>query len=181
MSDYTMPKPLEYNFCPTCGSELALHHDGQDHRPHCAGCLRFFYKNPIPAACCFVTKPDGSLLYARRAVEPCLGMWTLPGGFVELDETTEEAALRELQEETNLRATSARLVGVSTKQSPRSGAVLVLGYHIEDWEGEEEMRPDTDASELRFFAPHERPQLPFSTHQELLELFDRGQERNSWR
>ncbi len=169
---YILPRPMEFNFCPTCGESLATRHDGQSDRPHCEPCRRFYYRNPIPAACCFVTRPDGALLFARRAVHPCLGMWSLPGGFVELNETTEEAALRELQEETNLRATRARLIGASTKQSPASGAVLVLGYHIEEWSGEESMRPDTDASELRFFARHERPELPFATHQELLAMFD---------
>jgi len=169
---FTPPRPMEYNYCPTCGQPLEARHDGQDERPHCVPCRRFYYRNPIPAACCFVMRDDGALLFARRAVQPCLGMWTLPGGFIELNETTEEAALRELTEETNLRATRARLVGVSTKQSPASGAVMVLGYHIEDWHGEEAMRPDTDASELRFFARHERPEVPFATHQELLRVFD---------
>jgi 8-oxo-dGTP diphosphatase len=171
--DFIPPRPIEFNYCPTCGTSLIIAHDGQSDRPHCPPCNRFFYRNPIPAACCFVARPDGALLFARRAVQPCLGMWTLPGGFIELNETSEEAALRELQEETNLRGTSARLVGVSTKQSPVSGAVMVMGYLIEDWSGEEDMRPDTDASELRFFAPDERPSVPFATHRELLETFDR--------
>ncbi len=170
---YEMPRPIEFNFCPTCGNTLVAGHDGQTERPHCPPCKRYFYRNPIPAACCFVARPDGALLFARRAVQPCLGMWTLPGGFIELNETAEEAALRELAEETNLRGTSARLLGVSTKQSPVSGAVMVMGYLIEDWSGEEEMRPDTDASELRFFAAHERPPVPFATHRELLETFDK--------
>ena len=45
----------------------------------------------MPAVCCLITRGD-SLLLGQRAVEPCLGHWTLPGGFVELGETTEEAA-----------------------------------------------------------------------------------------
>jgi len=170
---YEPPRPVEFNFCPTCGGGLAVRHDGQSDRPHCAPCRRFFYRNPIPASACFVVRPDGAMLFAKRAVQPCFGMWSLPGGFVEINETTDEAALRELAEETNLRATRVRLVGVSTSISPISGAVMVLGYHVEDWHGEEEMRPDTDASELRFFAPGERPPVPFATHRELIETFDR--------
>ena len=169
------PRLLEFNYCPTCGGDLVVRHDGHSYRPHCAPCNRFFYRNPIPAAACFVVRADGAMLFARRAVEPCKGMWTLPGGFVEMDETTEEAALRELNEETNLTATRATLLGVSTKQSPLSGAVLVLGYLIEDWTGEEAMRPDTDAAELCFFSHADRPQVPFATHRELLEIYDRTQ------
>ena len=166
------PLPLAWNFCPICGKALVVADDGQGYRPHCADCRRFYYSNPVPAAACFVRRGRDELLFARRAVEPCKGEWSLPGGFVELGETTEEAALRELREETNLRATHARLLGVSTQQSPLSGAVMVLGYVVDAWENEENMRPDTDAMELCFFSRAARPPLPFRSHRELLQLFD---------
>jgi ADP-ribose pyrophosphatase YjhB (NUDIX family) len=166
------PKPFAWNFCPICGAELAVAHDGQSDRPHCPRCHRFYYRNPVPAAACFVRRPTGELLFAQRAVEPCKGEWTLPGGFVELGETTEEAALRELREETGLIARSARLIGVSTRQSPLSGAIMVLGYLIEEWDGEQDMRPDTDAMDLRFFHRHERPDPPFRVHRDLLQIYD---------
>jgi ADP-ribose pyrophosphatase YjhB (NUDIX family) len=104
-------------------------------------------------------------------VEPCKGEWCLPGGFIELGESSEEAALRELREETNLRARCAQLLGVSTRQSPISGAVLVLGYVVDEWDGEEDMRPDSDASELAFYARPRWPVLAFSVHRDLLEQY----------
>ena len=118
-----------------------------------------------------MSRAPGEVLFARRAVEPCKGEWSLPGGFIELGESAEEAVLRELREETNLRASHAQLLGVSTRQSPISGAVMVLGYLIDDWEGEADMRPDSDASELQFFAPSDWPSLAFSVHRELLALY----------
>ncbi|MBI3119369.1 MAG: NUDIX domain-containing protein [Candidatus Hydrogenedentes bacterium] len=172
MTIYVPPEPFAWRFCGTCGRELIAAHDGQSERPHCPACRRFYYRNPVPATCCFVRRAADELLFAQRSVHPCRGDWTLPGGFVELGETTEEAALRELREETNLRASRARLIGVSTKQSPVSGAIMVLGYLIEEWESEAEMRPDTDAMDLRFFKKDERPRVPFSVHQELLDLYD---------
>lgn len=170
MTDFVVPEPFAWNHCPICGAPLIIHHDGESDRPHCKPCRRFYYRNPVPAACCFVRREDGALLFAQRALQPCKGDWTLPGGFVELNETTEEAALRELIEETGLRAPRARLFGASTKQSPVSGAILALGYLIEDWEGE--LRPDGDAADLRFFATQERPIVPFSVHRELIALYD---------
>jgi ADP-ribose pyrophosphatase YjhB (NUDIX family) len=163
------PAPLAWNYCPICGDKLLAKHDGESSRPHCLRCCRFFYSNPVPAACCFVTRGD-SLLLAKRAVEPCKGGWTLPGGFVELGETTEEAALRELLEETGLTGRGVRLIGANTQQSRLSGAVTVLGYVVESWEGE--IRPGSDAAELAFFPKTERPQLAFEAHRELLALFD---------
>lgn len=169
---FVTPKPFAWNFCGTCGNALALAHDGQSEQPHCGPCRRFFYRNPVPAACCFVARENGDLLFTQRAVEPCRGEWTLPGGFIELGETAEEAALRELQEETNLRASSVELLGVSTKQSPHAGAVMVLGFVVLDWSGEEAMRPDSDALDLKFFSRDTRPTMPFSVHRELLALYD---------
>lgn len=167
---FVPPEPFAWNYCGTCGSTLIIAHDGQSDRPHCVTCRRFFYHNPVPAACCFVRRGPDELLFAQRAVEPAKGLWTLPGGFVEIGETTEEAALRELLEETGLRAQRAHLIGVATKQSPLSGAVLVLGYLIDEYEGE--LRPDSDAADLRFYARHERPPVPFSAHRDLLALYD---------
>ena len=172
---YRAPKTFAWNYCATCGKSLLSAHDGQSDRPHCTACHRFFYQNPVPAACCFVARPNGDLLFTQRAVEPCKGEWTLPGGFIELGETAEEAALRELHEETNLVGAAVELLGVSTKQSPNVGAVMVLGFLILDWSGEEAMRADTDAMDLRFFAPDSRPAMPFSVHRELLALYDQRQ------
>ncbi len=98
--DYRPPKPFHWNYCGACGAALYPAHDGQSERPYCVDCHRFYYRNPIPAACCFVRRGADELLFAQRAVQPCYGEWSLPGGFVELDETTEEAALRQLLEET---------------------------------------------------------------------------------
>lgn len=161
--------PFAWNFCPTCGVSLTLRFDGETDRPHCAPCGRFFYRNPIPAVCCFITRGN-DLLLTKRGVEPCIGQWSLPGGFVELDETTEEAAVREMQEETGLDVASLRLLGVSTQASPLYGAVTVLGYAVGAWSGVP--HPNSDVIEVRFFPPGNRPPLPFKTHRDLIALFD---------
>lgn len=163
------PEPFAWNYCPICGTVLAPHDDGERERPHCHGCRRFYYRNPVPAVCCFVASNEDVLL-AQRAVEPCLGEWALPGGFVELGETTEEAAIREMHEETGLHVGSLRLIGVRTHQSPLYGAVTVIGYAAEEWEGE--LHAGSDVMALRFFNTSERPPLPFKAHRELLALFE---------
>lgn len=164
------PEPFAWNFCPICGRQLESHHDGESLRPHCEPCRRYYYRNPVPAACCVVRDEDGRLLLAQRGVEPCRGMWSLPGGFVELGESTEEAIVRELREETTLTALKTRLLGVSTHPSRFHGAVTVIGYAIEEWEGVPAAGSDT--LDLKFYARDEMPELPFKAHREILAFYD---------
>ena len=167
---YLPPEDLVWNFCPICGAKLFPVHDGESVRPHCGDCRRFFYHNPVPAACCFVRRDDGALLLVRRGVEPCKGQWSLPGGFMEIDETPEECILRELREETGLSATSARLMGAKTKPSMLYGSVLVLGFFIDGWSGE--LLAGSDCLDVQFFSRHARPDLAFTVHREFLEIYD---------
>lgn len=167
------PARFAWNFCPICGARLAPAHDGQEERPHCGPCRRFFYRNPVPAACCFVTNQAGELLLVQRSIEPCLGEWSLPGGYVELGESSEEAARRELREETGVVAEHMRLLDARTASHGDYGGVMILGYVVERWTGE--LCADTDASDARFFPRASRPRLCFGLHRELLAIFDAGE------
>ncbi len=161
---------FEWNHCAICGLALVEADDGQSLRPHCKPCNRFFYSNPVPAACCFLTNEAGELLLVQRSVEPKKGLWTLPGGFVEVGETTEEAALRELEEETGLTGKGTSLLGVSSLPSKVSGGVIVMAYTVDEWHGE--MQADTDAMDLGFFSLENRPEIAFEVHLNLLEIYD---------
>lgn len=162
-------QPFPWNYCPICGAPLAPRWDEHQERPHCARCGRHFYSNPTPAACCFVVRGD-EILLGQRAIEPRRGHWGLPGGYVEIGETPEQAALRELFEETGLRGNGAQLIGVSSQESELTGAVIVHGYFVKRWEGDP--RPGSDVSALQFFAPDAVPRLAFRAHRELHAIFE---------
>lgn len=162
-------QPFPWNYCPICGDSLTPRLEDHQERPYCERCARYFYSNPTPASCCFVMR-GGHLLLGQRAIEPLRGHWGLPGGYVEIGETTEEAALRELREETGLHAPHARLIGVSSQQSELTGAVIVHGYHVEHWEGEP--RAGSDVMALEFFPPETLPRLAFRAHRELHAIFE---------
>jgi len=88
------------NFCPSCGAKLARRIPEGDHLPRfvCDGCGTIHYENPKLVAGC-VPESGGRILLCRRAIEPRLGFWTVPAGFMENGETLQQAAARECQEE----------------------------------------------------------------------------------
>jgi len=161
---------FQWNYCPICAKKLADADDGQGMRPYCGDCDRFYYSNPVPAACCFLENEKGGILFVQRSVEPRRGLWTFPGGFVELGETSDEAALRELEEETALKGSGTTLFAAATLARKQTGGVLVLGYRVAEWEGK--MVADTDAMDLGFFTKEKRPELAFEVHMELLRIYD---------
>ena len=68
-------------------------------RLFCESCRTTIYENPVPATCLVTIDARERLLLVKRSVDPKKGWWCLPGGFMELRETPEEAGLRELAEE----------------------------------------------------------------------------------
>jgi ADP-ribose pyrophosphatase YjhB (NUDIX family) len=88
------------NFCSHCGQPVTLRVPEGDHRPRhvCTACGTIHYQNPRIVAGC-VPEHDGRILLCRRAIEPRRGYWTIPAGFMENGETTQDAARRESLEE----------------------------------------------------------------------------------
>lgn len=88
-------------YCSQCGSDKIRHTipEGDNRLRHvCPDCGTVFYENPKIVAGC-VAEWEGKILLCKRAIEPRLGTWTLPAGFMENKETIQEAAARETQEE----------------------------------------------------------------------------------
>ena len=81
--------------------------------------MAYTYKYPRPAVtadCIVITKePDPKVLLIERGDEPFKGCWAFPGGFMNMDETTEQCAIRELEEETGLRVSDVHQIGAYSK------------------------------------------------------------------
>lgn len=95
---------------------------------------------------------DGKLVAVRRKNEPFRGMPALPGGFVELGETTQQAVVREVLEETGLETRVSRLVGVFSdpKRDPR-GHVVSIAYAVDEVGGI--LQPGSDAAGVLLLDP----------------------------
>ena len=166
MAGSDIPTYHPWNFCPECGGPLNARPDAEGNSPFCPRCDRFYYHNPPPVVACLAVS-EGKVLFVKRGVEPARGLWALPGGFVDLGESPEQAALRELEEETILKGRIHRLVGALSQESALYGSVLVLGLLISV---EGEPCPGSDALEAAFFPPSEAPEPAFRSHAELLSV-----------
>ena len=78
------------HYCPRCGSELTMRQSGERPRPVCQACGYVYYLNPTVAAGTLVEE-DGRVVLVRRKADPRAGYWGLPAGYVEADESAEEA------------------------------------------------------------------------------------------
>ncbi len=97
-------------FCSHCGGAVAHRVPEGDDRPRfvCSDCETIHYSNPRVIVGC-VPEYDGRILLCRRAIEPRIGMWTLPAGFMENGETTLQGAARETWEEARARVCNQEL------------------------------------------------------------------------
>lgn len=83
--------------CPHCGSAAFNFNNVKSKK--CADCGFQYYMNPSAAVAAFIRNDKGELLVCKRAKDPAKGTYDLPGGFVDFDETAEQAVVRELEEE----------------------------------------------------------------------------------
>jgi 8-oxo-dGTP diphosphatase len=124
-------------------------------------------KSPSLVVDCIVFDPGGRLLLIRRKHPPFRGQYALPGGYVEYAETTEEAAARELAEETGLVATNVSLLGVYSDphRDPR-GHMVSIAYRIAV--AGYDLRAGDDAADAAFVADWEDLDLAFD-HRKIVE------------
>jgi ADP-ribose pyrophosphatase YjhB (NUDIX family) len=91
-------------FCSDCGAAVSLKIPAGDSLPRyvCDGCATIHYQNPKMIVGC-IAEWENRILLCRRAIEPRMGLWTVPAGFMENGETTAQGASRETLEEANAR------------------------------------------------------------------------------
>jgi ADP-ribose pyrophosphatase YjhB (NUDIX family) len=141
-------------FCSRCGSRLAAPTPGT--RPRCASCGRIAYLDPKLAAAAMIGMED-RLVLVRRAIEPAIGKWSFPSGYVDRGEIVEAAVEREVLEETGLRVRTNWLVGL---YSQPGNAVVLAVYDVTVVGGE--LRAGSEALEVGSFDPRGLPELAFA-------------------
>ncbi len=142
------------NYCSRCGTELRFGPiAGEDReRLACPSCGHVAYVNPRLVVTTLPVTRDGRLILLRRGIEPGLGSWAQPGGFLEVDETVTEAAIRETWEETGLTVEPREIVGLYSRLE---AAVVVIAFEARVVAGEFRLNPE--ALEIRAFEPEAIP------------------------
>jgi len=108
------------NFCSNCGTRVVLKVPKGDHLPRhvCPNCGAIHYVNP-KIVVGSVPEYQGRILLCRRGIEPRRGFWTIPGGFMENDETMEAGAAREAVEEALIQVEIGSLLLLANVTSAR--------------------------------------------------------------
>lgn len=133
--------------------------------------FKYCYKYPHPSVTtdCVIFGFDGTklkVLLVQRGEEPYKGRWAFPGGFMRIDESAEECAMRELREETSLEITQIRqfYTFTSPQRDPRERIITIAFYALAKTQ---QVKGGDDAADAKWFALDEVPQLAFD-HDQIL-------------
>ena len=128
MSQASHPQsPLQlYKFCPKCGGKFI--HRGGNHLK-CQDCGYSYFVNQAPTAGVIIFDNEGRVMLVKRKFEPKKGTWQSIGGFVGLDESLEEAAMREAKEELGVTIQIEAILAVFPKLM-NSAALLCLFWQL---------------------------------------------------
>ena len=120
-----MSAPIE-KYCAFCGRPFKDPNSGW---PKTCECGEITYRNPLPVVNILIPVTDGArtgILVIQRGIEPCRGLWALPGGYLELGETWQEGSSRELREETGIIIPPNEMTLVNVDMNPKRTQILIF-------------------------------------------------------
>ncbi|MCY3765619.1 MAG: NUDIX hydrolase [Gemmatimonadetes bacterium] len=163
-SDHNAHHPGGVRFCERCSKALVLKPVEGHSRPVCPACGFVVYLDPKVAAGVIVTLEDEVVLL-KRGIEPGIGKWVFPGGYVDRGEQVEAAAAREAMEEVGLEVEIEDLLGVYSYPSVTAVLVVYTGIVVGG-----ELKGNFEALEVRTYPPGRIPwsELAFRSTAEAL-------------
>jgi NAD+ diphosphatase len=141
-----------FTHCPVCGSGDFIRNNVKSSR--CESCGFVYYINPSAAVASFIVNESGDLLVCKRGKEPEKGTWDLPGGFVDENETAEDAVSREIFEELQTKVTeSTYLFSLPNEYEYSKMTIPTLDMFFEcTLENLNHLKPSDDVEDC-FFVP----------------------------
>ncbi|MBI4632408.1 MAG: NUDIX domain-containing protein [Deltaproteobacteria bacterium] len=161
-------KKKEKAFCPYCGVSTVTRTENDVTRAYCPYCATFFYENPLPVVSSILAY-GRSILLVKRGNDPYKGEWCLPTGFAETGESIEDALLRELEEETGVKANIIGLVHVDSVMDYYYGDLIFLTFEVEQVGGV--LKPGDDSVEVKYASLENLPSLAFSANNKAVKAY----------
>jgi NADH pyrophosphatase NudC (nudix superfamily) len=142
-----------FKHCPKCGFET-FQKFGKS-KLECQSCNFTFYINMCSTAVVFIFNEKGEILLGKRTKDPQKGLFGLPGGMVDFDETAEEAAMREAWEEVNLKVSELKYLTSQTNYYEYKDVIyhLLDFYYIAKVEDFSTMKAADETDELIWLKP----------------------------
>lgn len=165
-------------YCSNCGAPVRRKIPPGDHLPRyvCDACQTIHYQNPKIVSGC-IPEWEDQILLCRRAIEPRYGRWTVPAGFMENGETTEQAAARETLEEACAEVEITELYSVFSLPHISQVYLLFRGRLRRP-----EFSPSPESLEVRLFRQEEIPwsEMAFQAVHQTLQRYFRDRARNAF-
>ncbi len=161
------PGPVDPGFCAHCGHALEAG-AGPGGRAACPACGNVRWADPKVAAGTVVER-QGRIVLVRRNLNPMYGRWSFPSGYVDAGEVVEEAAAREVLEETGIEVRIEQLLGVYSGGGSPVVFIAFAGTAIAG-----EPRANDEVMELGLFEPAALPELAFPHDPAIIDAWRRS-------
>lgn len=169
---------MKISHCSECGE----HYQNSEEWPRMCGCGAVRWLNPIPVVAVIqpVLLPNYSrgIVIAQRAIEPAKGKWGLIGGFMEIDESVEEAAAREFREETGLELAAKPKIAFTMPVGGRVRQQLMLMTYVDvplRFEVFEQAKPCAENDAIGLFYRDSDFELAFPSHRDAARRYFAGE------
>ena len=156
-----------YKYCPRCATLLVEKCISHALRQSCPACGFIYFPEP-KLVTVVVIEHEGKFLLGRRNIDPGKGLWSFVGGYVDRGEQVEEAAIREVREETNLAVRLDELLGIYSENG-RPHVVVAYRARVVNNDVSGMLAQLDEVSELAFFVLGEMPVLAFPADKHILQ------------
>lgn len=165
-------------YCSHCGAQVELKVPEGDNLPRfvCVNCATIHYQNPKIVTGC-IPVWENRILLCRRAIEPRYGLWTLPAGFMENNETTAQAAARETMEEANAKVDILDLYALYNIPHISQVYLMFLANLVSP-----DFSPGEESLDVKLFEEHEIPwnELAFPVVMQTLKRYFNDRKTNKF-
>lgn len=156
-----------FKYCPYCSHLLEFLLKNDKTISFCRNCNKPIYQHTPQTSACILLNKSSEVLFVKRKNDPFKSLWSLPAGFVEYEENPVDAGLRELKEETNIKAEYDHVVGIYLADDHSKTYSILTVIMVKNAKGE--LNFADDATDCKYFNPKKLPQMAFKAQVKAIE------------